>query len=135
MLDLLLAMGYGGSRTDAGEAVGGFRDGGVDGVIKEDRLGLDVIYIQAKRWENNVGRPTVQAFVGSLEGKRAMKGVLMTTSKFSKDALDYVKRISKKIVLIDGQKLAQQMIDHDVGVTEVAQYRIKKLDLDYFEGD
>jgi restriction system protein len=132
VIDLLVAMGYGGSRRDAGEAVGQSGDGGIDGIIKEDKLGLDAIYIQAKRWDNIVGRPIVQAFAGSLEGQRARKGVLITTSQFSKDALDYVGKIEKKIVLIDGEQLAQLMIDHGIGVTEVATYVIKRVDQDYF---
>jgi len=133
VVDLLVAMGYGGSRKDAGQAVGQSGDGGVDGIIKEDKLGLDVVYIQAKRWENNVGRPVVQAFGGSLMGKRANKGVMITTSKFSQDARDYVKNIEKKIVLIDGEELAQFMIDHDIGVYETANYVVKKMNTDYFE--
>ena len=133
VVELLVAMGYGGSRKDAGEAVGQSGDGGVDGIIKEDRLGLDVIYLQAKRWEGTVGRPTVQAFAGSLEGHRARKGVLITTSQFSPDALDYVTRIEKKIVLIDGDELAKLMIDYGIGVAADATYEIKRLDTDYFE--
>lgn len=133
VVDLLVAMGYGGSRKDAGQAVGQSGDGGVDGIIKEDRLGLDVVYIQAKRWEGTVGRPVVQTFAGSLEGLRARKGILITTSNFSQTAHDYVKLIEKKIVLIDGSQLAQYMMDHNVGVSEVAQYTIKKIDIDYFE--
>jgi restriction system protein len=133
VVELLVAMGYGGSRKDAGEAVGGSGDGGVDGIIKEDRLGLDAIYLQAKRWEGTVGRQVVQAFAGSLEGHRARKGVLNTTSQFSPDALDYVTRIEKKIVLIDGEKLAELMIDFGVGVTIDVSYEIKRLDADYFE--
>jgi len=132
VVDLLVAMGYGGSRKDAGQAVGQSGDGGVDGIIKEDKLGLDIVYIQAKRWEAPVGRPTVQAFAGSLEGQRARKGVLITTSQFTADAKDYVNRIEKKIILIDGEQLAQLMIDHDVGVADLATYHVKKLDLDYF---
>jgi len=132
VVDLLLAMGYGGSRADAGQAVGRSSDGGIDGIIKEDKLGLDVVYIQAKRWEGTIGRPVVQAFAGSLEGQRSRKGVLITTSQFSQDARDYVTRIEKKIVLIDGEQLAQLMIDHNIGVTEVANYVVKKADLDYF---
>ena len=132
VVDLLVAMGYGGSRKDAGQAVGQSGDDGVDGIIKEDRLGLDVVYIQAKRWEGTVGRPVVQAFAGSLDGQRARKGVLITTSQFSQDAKDYVSRIEKKIVLIDGEQLAQLMIDHGIGVAEVATYTVKKIDLDYF---
>ncbi len=126
-------MGYGGSAEDAGRAVGRAGDEGVDGIIKEDKLGLDVVYVQAKRWSNTVGRPVVQAFAGSLEGHRARKGVLITTSEFSQDALDYVQRIEKKIVLIDGSRLAEYMMDHDVGVAEGRTYTVKKLDLDYFE--
>jgi restriction system protein len=133
VVELLVAMGYGGSRKDAGEAVGQSGDGGVDGIIKEDRLGLDVIYLQAKRWEGTVGRPIVQAFAGSLEGHRARKGVLITTSQFSPDALDYVTRIEKKIVLIDGDELAKLMIDYGIGVAADAVYEIKRLDTDYFE--
>jgi restriction system protein len=133
VLDLLVAMGYGGSRTDAAQAVGGTGDGGVDGYIKEDKLGLDSIYLQAKRWQESVGRPIVQAFAGSLEGHRARKGVLITTSKFSQDAHEYVRRIEKRIVLIDGQQLTDLMIDHGVGVAEVAAFSIKRVDEDYFE--
>ena len=132
VIDLLVAMGYGGSRRDAGRAVGQSGDEGIDGIIKEDKLGLDVVYIQAKRWEATVGRPIVQTFAGSLEGQRARKGVLITTSQFSQEAKDYVNKIEKKIVLIDGEQLAQFMIDHGIGVTEVASYTIKKADLDYF---
>jgi restriction system protein len=135
VVDLLVAMGYGGSRRDAGQAIGQSGDGGIDGIIKEDKLGLDIVYIQAKRWNNAVGRPMVQAFAGSLEGQRARKGIMLTTSYFSPDAKDYVGRIEKKIVLIDGVQLAQLMIDHDIGVTEVANYTVKRVDLDYFEDD
>jgi len=133
VVDLLVAIGYGGSRKDAGQAVGRSGDGGIDGIIKEDKLGLDAIYIQAKRWEATVGRPTVQEFAGSLEGHRARKGVLITTSKFSQDAKEYVGRIEKKIVLVDGEQLAQLMIDHKIGVTEVANYWVHRVDSDYFE--
>ena len=132
VVDLLVTMGYGGSRKDAGQAVGQSGDEGIDGIIKEDRLGLDVVYIQAKRWTNTVGRPVVQAFAGSLEGQRARKGVLITTSEFSREARDYVRQIEKKIVLIDGGELAKLMMDHGVGVAEVATYTVQKLDLDYF---
>jgi restriction system protein len=135
VVDLLVAMGYGGSRKDAGEAVGQSGDGGVDGIIKEDKLGLDAIYLQAKRWENTVGRPVVQAFAGSLEGHRARKGVLITTSQFSPEALDYVTRIEKKIVLIDGEELTWLMIDYGIGVASDAVYEIKRLDTDYFEDE
>ncbi len=133
VVDLLVRMGYGGSRKDAGRAIGQSGDGGVDGIINEDRLGLDVVYIQAKRWESTVGRPVVQAFAGSLEGFRAKKGVMITTSSFSKDAFDYVGRIEKKIVLIDGDQLAQFMIDYGVGVAEMVTYTVKRIDLDYFD--
>jgi restriction system protein len=133
VVDLLVSMGYGGSRKDAGRATRQSADGGVDGIINEDRLGLDVVYIQAKRWEGTVGRPVLQAFAGSLEGFRAKKGVLITTSSFSKDAKDYVERIEKKIVLIDGEQLAQYMIDYGVGVAEMVTYTVKRIDLDYFD--
>jgi restriction system protein len=133
VVDLLVAMGYGGSRKDAGQAIGQSGDGGIDGIIKEDRLGLDAVYIQAKRWESNIGRPVVQTFAGSLEGQRARKGVLITTSKFSDDAKRYVTNIEKKIVLIDGELLAQYMVDFNIGVAEVANYTVKKIDVDYFE--
>lgn len=132
VVDLLVSMGYGGSRRDAGQAIGRSGDGGIDGIIKEDRLGLDVVYIQAKRWSGTVGREVVQAFAGSLEGQRARKGVLITTSQFSQHAVDYVSRIEKKIVLIDGDQLTQLMIDFEIGVAEVSRYVVKKLDLDYF---
>jgi restriction system protein len=133
VVDLLVAMGYGGSRRDAGKAVGRSGDGGIDGIIKEDKLGLDAVYIQAKRWEGTVGRPAVQAFAGSLMGNRAGKGVFITTSQFTREASDYVKAIQQpKIVLIGGEELAQFMIDHDIGVADVATYRVKRVDLDYF---
>lgn len=132
VVDLLIAMGYGGSREDAGKTIGKPGDGGVDGVINEDRLGLDLVYIQAKRWESVVGRPVVQAFAGSLEGARARKGVLITTSSFSADAHAYVKQIEKKIVLVDGAQLAAFMIEHNVGVAVEATYQVKRVDQDYF---
>ena len=133
VVDLLVAMGYGGSRKDAGQAVGQSGDEGIDGIIKEDKLGLDVVYIQAKRWGSTVGRPVVQAFAGSLEGQRARKGVLITTSQFSQEAKEYVNRIEKKIILIDGEQLSQLMMDHGIGIAEVAIYTIKRVDSDYFE--
>jgi restriction system protein len=133
VVDLLVKMGYGGTVEDAGKSIGRAGDGGVDGVIKQDKLGLDTIFIQAKRWENTVGRPTVQAFAGSLEGLRARRGVLITTSCFSRDALEYVHQIEKKIVLIDGVTLARHMIDHNLGVSVESVYEVKKLDSDYFE--
>jgi len=133
VVDLLVSMGYGGSRKDAGQAIGQSGDDGIDGIIKEDKLGLDVVYLQAKRWEATVGRPVVQAFAGSLEGQRARKGVLITTSQFSQEAKDYVSRIEKKIILLGGEELAQLMIDHGIGVAEVRTYSVRKMDLDYFE--
>lgn len=133
VIDLLVAMGYGGSRIDAGKAVGRVGDGGIDGIIKEDRLGLDAIYIQAKRWESSVGRPIVQAFVGALAGRKANKGVLITTSLFTQDAKAYVDGISQKVTLIDGAQLAEFMIDSGVGVTPAATYSVKRVDSDYFE--
>ncbi len=132
VIDLLVRMGYGGSLRDAGHAVGRSGDGGIDGIIKEDRLGLDAIYIQAKRWEGTVGRPDIQKFAGAPQGHRARKGVFITTSGFSADALDYVSRIDSKIVLIDGAELAKLMIDHGVGVSTTRSYELKRLDLDYF---
>jgi restriction system protein len=135
VVDVLVAMGYGGSRADAGKAVGQAGDGGVDGIIKEDRLGLDIVYIQAKRWEGPVGSPAVRDFVGSLVGHSANKGVLIATSRFSKDADDYARKIPQKVVLIDGPQLAELMIDFGVGVTTANTYAVKKLDLDYFGED
>jgi restriction system protein len=133
VVDLLVKMGYGGSRRDAGRAIGKAGDGGIDGIIKEDKLGLDIVYIQAKKWDNTVvGRPEIQKFVGALHGQRARKGVFITTSKFSQDAREYVSIIDSKIVLIDGQELAQLMIDNHVGVSTVSIYEIKKIDSDYF---
>jgi restriction system protein len=135
VVDLLVAMGYGGSIADAGQAIGKTGDGGIDGIIKEDKLGLDVVCIQAKRWKQTVGRPEVQAFAGSMEGFRARKGVLITTSAFSKEAEEFVRMIERKIVLIDGQRLAQLMIDHGIGVAVAREYVVKKLDQDYFDED
>lgn len=133
VVDLLVTMGYGGSRRDAGKAIGKSGDSGIDGIIKEDKLGLDIVYIQAKRWDATVvGRPEIQKFVGALHGQRARKGVFITTSKFSQDAKDYVALIDSKIVLIDGQELAQLMIDNNVGVSTISTYEIKKIDLDFF---
>ncbi len=132
VVELLVKMGYGGSRRDAGKAVGGTGDEGIDGIIKEDHLGLDNIYIQAKRWENNVGRPEVQKFAGALQGQRARKGVMITTSSFSGEALDFVSHIESRIILIDGKQLAQYMIDFNLGVGLVAAYEVKKVDSDYF---
>jgi restriction system protein len=132
VVEVLVKMGYGGSRTDAGKAIGKTGDEGIDGVIKEDHLGLDNIYIQAKRWQATVGRPEIQKFAGALQGQRARKGVFITTSDFSRDASEYVSRIDSKIVLIDGNMLSRLMIDFSVGVTSVANYEVKKIDSDYF---
>jgi len=132
VVDLLLKMGYGGSRKDAGKAMGRSGDEGIDGIIKEDRLGLDIIYIQAKRWEGVVGRPEIQKFVGALVGQRAKKGVFLTTSSFTNEAITYVSSIDSKVVLIDGEQLAQFMMDFDIGVSKVAAYEVKKIDTDYF---
>lgn len=133
VVELLVKMGYGGSKKDAGQAIGQSGDQGIDGIIKEDRLGLDRIYIQAKRWEGTVGRPEIHKFVGALKGQGANKGIFITTSVFSNDAKKYAEHIdSPKIVLIDGQKLADLMIEHDVGVFEITSYSIKKIDTDYF---
>jgi len=132
VVDLLVKMGYGGSRKDAGEAIRKSGDGGIDGIIKEDKLGLDTIYIQAKRWQGTVPRPEIQKFAGALQGQKAKKGVFITTSTFSRQAQEYASSIDNKIVLIDGKKLAQLMIDHNVGVSTVQSYEIKKIDTDYF---
>lgn len=135
VVELLLAMGYGGTRADAGRAIGQSGDGGIDGIIDEDRLGLDAIYIQAKRWEGVVGRPEIQKFVGALQGQRAHKGVFITTSDFTKEAQEYVKNISNKVVLINGFALARLMIENNVGVSVAASYEVKKIDSDYFVDD
>lgn len=132
VVDLLVKMGYGGSRQDAGKAVGRSGDEGIDGIINEDRLGLDVIYIQAKRWTNAVDRAEIQKFAGALQGKRAKKGIFITTSSFGKSARDYAGQIESKIVLIDGEELSRLMVEHDVGVSKVRTLDVKKLDQDYF---
>jgi restriction system protein len=132
VVELLVKMGYGGSLADAGRAIGRSGDEGIDGIIKEDRLGLDVIYVQAKRWERTVGRPDIQQFAGALQGQRARKGVFITTSGFSSEARDYAGRIETRIILIDGIELARLMIAHGVGVTPVAVYELKRVDSDYF---
>ena len=134
VVELLVSMGYGGSIADAGKAVGKSGDGGIDGVIKEDKLGLDVIVIQAKRWTANaVGRPEIQAFVGSMEAYRANKGVFMTTSTFSAPAHEYVHQIQRKISLIDGRMLATLMIEYGVGVSSYRTIHLKRLDTDFFQ--
>jgi len=132
VIDLLLKMGYGGSKKDAAEAIGSIGDEGIDGIIKEDKLGLEIIYIQAKKWSCTVSRPDIQKFVGALEGKRAKKGVFITTSNYSNEAKSYVKNIGTKVVLIDGEQLANYMIDYEIGVSKEITYDIKKIDTDYF---
>lgn len=134
VVDLLVKMGYGGNREDAGRAIGKSGDGGIDGMINEDRLGLDVIYLQAKRWEATVGRPEIQKFVGALQGQRAKKGIFITTSNFSREAKDYANFIDTKIILVDGAKLASLMVEYNVGVSVVERYEVKHIDSDYFEG-
>ena len=133
VLDVLQAIGYGGPREDAAERLGRSGDGGVDGVIREDKLGLDLIYVQAKRWANTVGRPDIQQFVGALNGQRASKGVFITTSAFSREAIDFADSVNPRVILVDGTELAELMLDHDVGVTVATRYDIKRIDLDYFD--
>lgn len=136
VVDLLVRMGYGGTRKDAGKAIGKSGDGGIDGIINEDRLGLDVVYIQAKRWDSTpVGRPDIQKFAGALQGQRARKGIFLTTSTSSRDAYDFASRIDSKIVLMDGETISQLMIDYGVGVNTVATYELKRIDSDYFSGE
>ena len=133
VIELLVKMGYGGSLKDAGKTIGKSGDEGIDGIIKEDKLGLDIIYVQAKRWEGVVGRPELQKFVGALAGQGAKKGIFITTSYFSKEALEYIPRNETKIVLVDGDQLSQYMIDFNLGVSTISTYEIKKIDSDYFE--
>lgn len=133
VVDLLVAMGYGGSRADAAQVVGKSGDEGIDGVIKEDRLGLDMVYVQAKKWDNSVGPGEIDRFVGSLMRKKAHKGVFITSGTFSSGALKAAQEASAKIVLIDGEQMAEFMIDHGVGVTDHKSYTVKKVDSDYFE--
>ncbi|WP_271254231.1 restriction endonuclease [Pseudanabaena sp. Chao 1811] len=133
VVKLLVKMGYGGSIQDAGKAIGRSGDEGIDGIIKEDRLGLDAIYIQAKKWEGTVGRPEIQKFVGALAGQGAKKGVFITTSSFSKEAQEYARNMKDtKIVLLDGEQLTQYMIDYNLGVSIISQYEVKKIDSDFF---
>lgn len=132
VVDLLVAMGYGGSRREAGEVVGKSGDEGIDGIIKEDRLGLDAIYIQAKRWQGAVGRTEIQKFVGALQGQRARKGIFMTTSRFSREARDYASQIENTVILLDGGDIADLMIEHGIGTSTVGTYVVKRLDRDYF---
>ena len=133
VIDLLVQMGYGGNRHDAASAVGRSGDGGIDGIINEDRLGLDVIYIQAKRWESTVGRPELQRFAGALQGQRAKKGIFITTSSFTGEATAFAGSIDTRIILIDGARLVQLMVDHNVGVSSAGLYEIKKIDSDFFD--
>ena len=133
VVEVLLKMGYGGARKEAGEVTGSSGDEGIDGIINEDRLGLDVIYLQAKRWQGTVGRPEIQKFVGALHGKRAKKGIFITTGTFSNEALDFVSQIESKVALIDGKRLAGMMVDFNVGVTQQAAYETKRVDSDYFD--
>src|SRR5262245_35040564 len=133
VIDLLVRMGYGGSRKEAARAIGRSGDGGIDGVIDEDRLGLDVIYVQAKRWEDNVGRPEIQKFAGALQGQRATKGIFLTTSAFTREAEEYAQRIGTRIILVDGRRLANLMFEYNVGVLPRNTYTVKSLDGDYFE--
>jgi restriction system protein len=132
VVDVIVAMGYGGSYRDAATATKRSHDGGIDGIIKQDRLGLDTIYIQAKKWEAPIHRPEIQKFAGALQGVRARKGIFITTSAFSEGARKFVSSIDSKIVLIDGTELAKLMIDHGIGVTPHQTYEIKRLDSDYF---
>jgi restriction system protein len=137
VVDLLVSMGYGGSRTDAGKVVGKSGDGGIDGIIKEDKLGLEEIYIQAKRWNdgNAIGSADIRNFIGSLTVKGAKKGVFITTSQFSRGAITVAEQPNMKVVLIDGSKLVDLMIEHDLGVSTYEEYSIKKIDTDYFSED
>lgn len=134
VVELLVRMGYGGSLKDAGKAIGKSGDEGIDGIIKEDKLGLDTIYIQAKRWkDSSVGRPAIQQFAGALAGQGAHKGIFITTSNFTDDARAFTSKVNSKIVLIDGEELASLMIDHDIGVTTTVTYAVKRIDSDYFD--
>ncbi|MFA6960093.1 MAG: restriction endonuclease [Opitutaceae bacterium] len=135
VLDLLVAMGYGGSRDEAARRTKASNDEGIDGVINEDRLGLDSIYVQAKRWQGPVGRPAIQGFVGALAGAKASKGVFITTSTFSQTAVDYAEGVSHRVILIDGYRLADLMIEHGIGVSTLRTIAIKRLDSDYFASE
>lgn len=132
VVDVLTAMGYGGPQENAGIVVGRGGDEGIDGLIKEDRLGLETIYVQAKRWQGSVGRPEIQRFAGALQGQRARKGVFITSSSFTVEAKSYATTIQTTIVLVDGAQLADYMIDHNVGVTTAKRFEVKRVDSDYF---
>jgi restriction system protein len=132
VVELLVRMGYGGSFQEAARTIGRSGDEGIDGIIKEDRLGFDVVYVQAKRWGQTVGRPEVEKFAGALQGQRARKGVFITTSTFTEEARQYVEKIDSKIVLVDGERLAELMFEHNVGVSTVTSYPVKRIDNDFF---
>jgi restriction system protein len=132
VLQVLRAMGYGGPEGSIERLGGQGSDGGVDGVIREDALGLELIYIQAKSWERPVGRPEVQGFIGALHGKQATKGIFITTSRFSPEAREYAEDVSSRVILLDGRQLAELMIDHEVGVSTRETYELKEVDLSYF---
>ena len=133
VVDLLIRMGYGGSRKDAGQALGKSGDGGIDGIVKEDKLGLDTIYLQAKRWENSVPLKEIRDFTGALASKKARKGIFITTSTFPQSVYQFVTQVEYKIVLIDGEQLANMMIENNVGLTTINEYQVKRIDSDYFE--
>lgn len=133
VVDLLFAMGYGGTRSEAAQVTKRAGDEGIDGIINQDRLGLDVVYVQAKRWQQTVGRPQIQEFVGALAGKQATKGIFITTSSYARSAVEYASSLSQKIILIDGVKLATLMIECNVGVAIRDTLYVKKIDQDYFE--
>lgn len=135
VVDLMLAMGYGGSRKEAGSATQQTSDGGIDGIIKEDKLGLDVIYLQAKRWSNTVHRPEIDKFIGALTRQRARKGVFITTSDFSAGAREAALGLDIKVVLIDGSELARLMVENNLGCTVKHVYEVRELDSDYFNED
>lgn len=132
VVELLVKMGYGGSLKEAGEVIGKSGDAGIDGIIKEDKLGLDAIYVQAKKWEASIGRPEIQKFAGALMGQKAKKGIFITTSFFTKEAIEYVKNIESRIVLIDGINLSELMVEYDLGVNTIREYKMKRIDYDYF---
>jgi restriction system protein len=135
VVDLLFAMGYGGSREEAAKVTKASNDEGIDGIINEDRLGLDVIYVQAKRWKENIGRKEIQAFVGALAGQQATKGVFITTSQFRNTAIAYAQTVIQKVILIDGDSLGELMIEYDIGVSHHETFVLKRIDVDYFDQD
>jgi restriction system protein len=135
VVDLIVRMGYGGSRKDAGQALGKTGDGGIDGIVKEDKLGLDTIYLQAKRWENSVPVKEIRDFTGALASKKAKKGIFITTSSFPQSVYDFVTQVEYRIILINGDQLADLMIEYNVGLTPINEYQVKKIDFDYFEED